>query len=96
MKYQTGILVLAVAMALPIPSPSAAPSSRALPNGATHARSRADLFHHKPTQGPCKSQAEDKADAVEFCDRALNCTGQTPPLKMECSGTAGRWICVCK
>ena len=42
---------------------------------------------------PCKSEAYEKADALEFCTNKLNCAEDE---FVKCAGTARRWICKCK
>ena len=44
---------------------------------------------------PCKSQAYDKATAIEFCSNKLKCENNTPPEQLECKGKPRRWICKC-
>lgn len=47
--------------------------------------------------GPkCRSQADDKAIAVELCEAQLDCSNLSPSQTTSCSGQPGRWICQCK
>jgi hypothetical protein len=51
-------------------------------------RSRWD--NERAVSSPCKSQAREKQDAIDFCTKELNCS---PPVS--CHGESGRWICTC-
>jgi len=43
--------------------------------------------------GRCRSEADEKATAEEFCEDQLKCDASGKTIK--CDGNPGRWICKC-
>lgn len=55
---------------------------------------REDRQRMKPG-GRCRSEADAKATAEDFCEGQLQCSSMSPPKAVSCTGQPGRWVCTC-
>jgi curli biogenesis system outer membrane secretion channel CsgG len=98
MKSALGILAVGLLLVAPAATATAANASASM-----------SYVDNRETQPPgdmmgqrhygnarCRSEASDKADAVEYCESQLKCAQQTPPMTTTCTGQPSRWICQCR
>jgi hypothetical protein len=97
MRFALGFLALGLLLIAPVASASADSWS-----GPVSYADHRDVAQNE-MKGPrhygsarCRSEADDKGTALEFCEDQLKCSQQTPPMTTSCSGSPGRWVCVCK